>query len=82
MENRKEGKPWRASCGEFVWQLLAVPKAQPDFSGAASYDPNPVLSLEDSNGKTSALMWVLDCQGSGTTLPFLFIKRWQGQVAL
>jgi len=37
--NRKEGKSWRASCGEFIWQSVAVPKTWPDFSGAASYDP-------------------------------------------
>lgn len=36
VENRKEGKPWRANCREFIWQLVAVPKAQPGFSATAS----------------------------------------------
>lgn len=36
VENRKEGKPWRANCREFIWQLVAVAKAQPGFSATAS----------------------------------------------
>lgn len=37
VENTKDGEPWRANCREFIWQLVAVPKTQPDFSGAVSY---------------------------------------------
>lgn len=37
VENRKEGKPWRANWREFIWQLVAVPRTQPDLSRAASY---------------------------------------------
>lgn len=82
VENRKEGKPWRASCGEFIWQLVEVPNTQPDFSGAASYNPNSAPSLKVSNGRTCTLMRVWGCQGSGSALPFLSDKRWQVQVAL
>lgn len=27
VENRKEGKPWRAGYRELIWQLVAAPKA-------------------------------------------------------
>lgn len=28
-KNKKEGRPWKAGCIEFIWLLIPVPKTQP-----------------------------------------------------
>lgn len=82
VENRKEGKPWRANWREFIWQLVAVPRTQPDLSRADSYSRFLLPLWESSNGKTSTAKQVWSRQGSGVVLPFLLVRRWQVHRAL
>lgn len=73
-KTERKGKPWRANWREFIWQLVVVPRTQPDLSCAASYS-RFLLPLWELAAKQ-----VWSWQGSG--LPFLLVRRWQVHIAL